>query len=50
MKRYLIALTVTTGLLSAQGLDPKVLLKPPTEAWATYNGDYSGKRFSPSIR
>ena len=30
-----------------QGLDPKLLLKPAIDAWPTYNGDYSGKRFSP---
>jgi acido-empty-quinoprotein group A len=30
----------------AQGLDPARLLKPPTDAWPTYNGDYSGARFS----
>ena len=27
-------------------LDPSLLLKPPTNAWPTYNGDYSGRRFS----
>ena len=31
----------------AQGLDPKLLLKPATDTWPTYNGDYSGRRFSP---
>ena len=36
-----------TALLLAQGLDPKALLKPPTDTWPTYNGDYSGRRFSP---
>src|SRR5450432_4236072 len=35
------------ALAMAQGLDPKVLLKPLSDAWPTYNGDYSGKRFSP---
>lgn len=30
----------------AQGLDPAALLKPPIDTWPTYNGDYSGKRFS----
>ncbi len=30
----------------AQGLDPELLLKPPTSAWPTYNGDYSGTRYS----
>ncbi len=31
---------------SAQGLDPAALLKPPTDTWPTYNGDYSGRRYS----
>src|SRR5205823_1978753 len=33
--------------LCAQGLDPATLLKLPTSAWPTYNGDYSGRRYSP---
>jgi alcohol dehydrogenase (cytochrome c) len=33
--------------LHAQGLDAAALLKPPTDAWPTYNGDYSGRRYSP---
>src|SRR6476659_10042975 len=28
------------------GLDPALLLQPPTNSWPTYNGDYSGRRFS----
>ena len=28
-------------------LDPAKLLKPATDAWPTYNGDYSGRRYSP---
>ena len=31
----------------AQGLNPAALLKPPTDTWPTYNGDYSGRRYSP---
>lgn len=31
---------------SAQGLDAAALLKPATDTWPTYNGDYSGARFS----
>jgi acido-empty-quinoprotein group A len=42
-----LLLCLLPGLLSAQTLDPSLLLKPPTEAWPTYNGDYSGRRFSP---
>src|SRR5262245_11398768 len=41
---------VAAGLLpchaNAQGLDPAALLKPPTDIWPTYNGDYSGRRHS----
>ena len=33
--------------LRAQGLDPAALLKPPADIWPTYNGDYSGRRYSP---
>lgn len=33
-----------TGM--AQGLNPSALLKPPTNTWPTYNGDYSGRRYS----
>jgi alcohol dehydrogenase (cytochrome c) len=32
--------------LLAQLLDPALLTKPATDAWPTYNGDYSGRRFS----
>ena len=33
--------------LQAQSLDPAKLMKPPTDSWPSYNGDYSGRRFSP---
>ena len=33
-------------LLPATGLDPGKLHKPAVDTWPTYNGDYSGKRFS----
>jgi acido-empty-quinoprotein group A len=42
-----LSLTVLPALLPAQMLDPALLLKQPTDAWPTYNGDYSGRRFSP---
>ncbi len=32
--------------IAAQGLDPATLLKPATTTWPTYNGDYSGRRYS----
>src|SRR5262245_21766992 len=36
---------LTTALLSAQsGSD---WMKAPTDSWPTYNGDYTGRRFSP---
>jgi acido-empty-quinoprotein group A len=40
-------LCLTAGLATAQALDPVKLLQPPTDTWPTYNGDYSGRRYSP---
>src|SRR5947207_8277954 len=40
---------VSNGLLlhgQSVKLDPALLGKPPADAWPTYNGDYSGRRFS----
>ena len=31
----------------AQTLDPAKLITPPTDSWPSFNGDYSGRRFSP---
>jgi len=42
----LLALRLLTPFAAAQGLDPAALLKPATDTWPTYNGDYSGRRFS----
>src|SRR6267143_3684456 len=42
----LFALGLQVPLVAAQGLDPAALLKPATDTWPTYNGDYSGRRFS----
>lgn len=49
LRRSLITLAalVLPALLPAQGLDPAALLKPPVNAWPTYQGDYSGRRYSP---
>ena len=33
--------------MAAQGLDPKAILHPVPGSWPTYNGDYSGRRYSP---
>src|SRR5208283_2291423 len=53
MKRLLFSSLSSVAILFAsvtcslsQGLDPADLLKPPRETWPTYNGDYSGRRYS----
>src|ERR1700678_1633573 len=33
--------------LYGQGLDSRKLLEPPIDTWPTYNGDYTGRRYSP---
>src|ERR1700720_2511893 len=42
----LLALALGPTFAAAQGLDPAALLKPATDTWPTYNGDYSGARYS----
>ena len=42
----LFALSLHVPFAAAQGLDPAALLRPATDTWPTYNGDYSGGRFS----
>ncbi|HEY7182266.1 MAG TPA: acido-empty-quinoprotein group A, partial [Blastocatellia bacterium] len=44
----IFAITFIASASSAQGLDPKTLklFNPPPDSWPTYNGDYSGRRFS----
>lgn len=37
---------ISLGLACAQGVDPKLLINPPADAWLTYHGDYSGQRHS----
>ena len=50
VKKILLTLSLAGApvLLLAQGrgLDPAELLKPLADSWVTYNGDYSGKRYS----
>lgn len=47
MKFSLLVLTCTwCALLSGQILNPALLTKPAVDAWPTYNGDYSGRRYS----
>src|SRR5579864_1879046 len=44
----LLCVAMRAPSLTAQGLDPSALLqKQATDTWPTYNGDYSGKRYSP---
>ena len=40
-------LAATVSLAGQGRLDPAKLLKPGTDSWPTFNGDYSGRRFSP---
>ena len=49
MRRHFLAgllLALIPGLSFSQLLDPHKLLEQPTDTWPTYNGDYSGRRFS----
>jgi alcohol dehydrogenase (cytochrome c) len=46
LSRLLLAVGLGPSFVSAQALDPAALLKAPTDTWPTYNGDYSGKRYS----
>src|SRR5216684_3472998 len=41
-----VALGLHAPRTAAQELDPAAMLKPAMDTWPTYNGDYSGKRFS----
>jgi acido-empty-quinoprotein group A len=43
----LLLCTLLPAAAIAQGLDNTTLLKQPVDAWPSYNGDYSGRRFSP---
>ena len=47
MRQFALTFLASATLLMAQGLDPAKLLQLPTDTWPTYNGDYSGRRFSP---
>ena len=49
--RALLLITLLAGaavapMATAQTLDSTALLNPPTDTWPTYNGDYSGRRYS----
>src|SRR3954470_9118810 len=42
----LASLCGSPAALAGQGLDPALLVKPATDAWPTYAGDYSQRRYS----
>jgi alcohol dehydrogenase (cytochrome c) len=45
---FALAVATATAVLSGQMfVDPSTFHRPPTDSWPTYNGDYSGRRFSP---
>ena len=47
MKQSLLVFVFSISLsLQAQNLDPANIQHPPKDSWPTYNGDYSGRRFS----
>ena len=46
LRTMLVFLALAAGM-RAQLLDPAKLRQRPTDTWPTYNGDYSGQRFSP---
>ena len=41
-----LALLLMMRVMPGQELNPAALLKQPPDMWPTYNGDYSGRRFS----
>src|SRR5712675_3166611 len=41
-----LCLSLSGPLATAQELDAAALLKPATDTWPSYNGDYSGRRYS----
>lgn len=43
---FSLALLCVPACLLGQALNPAAILHPPKDTWPTYNGDYSGKRFS----
>ena len=43
----LIVPALSLGLIAQGPLDPSLLTRPPTDAWASYHGDYTGRHYSP---
>src|SRR5215831_3934409 len=44
--RFLIAALLSTAAFGQGALAPAKLVQPSTDSWPTYNGDYSGRRYS----
>ena len=50
MKKHLLMwlfMAAQSAALRAQLLDPAALKNPPADTWPTFNGDYTGQRYSP---
>lgn len=47
MHTRLIASAALCAALASAQLNPARLAQPPTDSWPSYNGDFSGRRFSP---
>ena len=45
--RRMVLLALAAATLAGQVLTPAKLLQPTPDSWPMYNGDYSGRRFSP---
>jgi alcohol dehydrogenase (cytochrome c) len=43
---FVVLLSASLTAQQSPVLDPSVLLKPPTDSWPTYHGDYTGRRYS----
>ena len=47
MRTLLLSILLPAALIGqGRGIDPAELLKPLQDSWPTYNGDYSGRRYS----
>src|ERR1700722_11174116 len=44
VRLLLVAALALAQSASAQNVDPKELLTPPSDSWLTIHGDYSGRR------
>jgi acido-empty-quinoprotein group A len=44
---FLIVPALSLGLVAQGPLDPSLLTRPPTDAWPSYHGDYTGRHYSP---